>query len=300
MWKTARRILAAILILILALLGLLAGSVIVDGLGAGARLEAVTNTRLPGVGGPDVRAYVARPATPGPHPAVILIHEFWGLNESITEKADLLAEAGYFVVAPDVFRGSATGYIPRAIYQVVSTPAEQVNADLDTVFAWLAAQPDVAGRRVAIAGFCFGGRASLLYSLHNNRLAGTVIFYGGPVTDVERLRALPGPVLGIFGGADNSIPLDEVRAFEAGLEQAGVPHQITVYDGQPHAFVSSVEGIKAGGAQGRAWDEMLTFLQATLKDDDAVRRDVSPVRAGDVFGWAAALRLAFSHLDHLR
>lgn len=300
MWKTARRILAAILIVVLALIGLLAGSILMDGFGAGARLEAVTNTRLPGVGGPDVRAYVARPTTPGPHPAVIMIHEFWGLNESMTQKADLLAEAGYLVIAPDVFRGSSTGYIPRAIYQVVSTPAAQVNADLDTVFAWLAAQPEVAVDRVAIAGFCFGGRTSLLYSLHNSRLAGTVIFYGGPVTDVERLRALPGPVLGIFGGADNSIPLDEVRAFEAGLEQAGVPHQITIYDGQPHAFVSSVDGIRAGGAQGQAWDEMLTFLQATLGDDAAQRRAVTSVRADDAFGWAAALRLAFSHLGHPR
>ncbi len=90
-----------------------------------------------------------------------MIHELWGLNESIISLADLLAKDGYLVIAPDTFRGSTTGWLPRAIFQVISTRPENVNADLDSVYAWLESQPDVDSGRIAIAGFCYGGRTSL-------------------------------------------------------------------------------------------------------------------------------------------
>jgi len=209
----------------------LVGSIAIDTLVDSGRLDSVTNTAIPGVnGGPDVRAYVAKPEGDGPFPTVIMIHEFFGLNESIVSKADLLAQEGYLVIAPDTFRGSTTAWIPRAIYQVITTKQENINADLDSVYAWLESQSDVAQDRVGVAGFCYGGRASLLYSLHNNKLAATVIFYGSSETDPAVLKNLPGPVLGIFGGADQSIPLTEVDAFEKGLEAAGIPNQITVYE----------------------------------------------------------------------
>ncbi len=296
MGKLIRRILVGVLAAVAALIVFLAGSVLVDRLLGGGRLDAVTNVRIANTAGPEVRAYLARPAGPGPHPAVIMIHEWWGLNQDIRQKADLLAQAGYVVVAPDAFRGSTTGWVPTAIYQVIGNPAEQVNADLDAVFAWLAAQPEVRSDRIAIMGFCFGGRTSLLFSLHNPGLAATAVFYGGPVTDAERLKSLPGPVLGIFGGADGSIPLADVDAFETALARAGVENQISVYDGQPHAFVSSVEAIQAGGAPGRAWDELLGFLEQTLKGDAVAARPTEPARADDPFGWSYLMRLAWSHV----
>jgi carboxymethylenebutenolidase len=265
--KTFRRILVGILAVILAFIVFLVGSVAVDFAVGGSRLDAVTNTLIPGAnGGPDVRAYVAKPQGEGPFPTVIMIHEFFGMNESIVGKADLLAQEGYYVIAPDTFRGSTTAWIPRAIYQVITTKPEAVNADLDSVYAWLASQADVDAGRIAILGFCYGGRTSLVYSLHNNQLAATVVFYGSPETDPQVLKSLPGPVLGIFGGADQSIPVEEVTAFDAALTEAGVPHEITVYDGQPHAFVHDAAGILAGGAQGEAWSQMLAFLDANLKN----------------------------------
>ncbi|MBP7693068.1 MAG: dienelactone hydrolase family protein, partial [Anaerolineales bacterium] len=138
-----------------------------DGLGAAQRLAAVSNVTIPNAAGPTVKAYVARPAGAGPYPVVIMLHEFYGLTASIKAKADWLAAEGYLVVAPDLFRGSTTDYIPRAIYHVISTPAEQVNDDLDAVLAWAAAQPEARPDQIVVAGFCFGGRSALLYSLHN-------------------------------------------------------------------------------------------------------------------------------------
>jgi len=294
--KIFKRVLIGVLYLILALVVFLVGSVVVDYIVGGGRLEKVTNTTIPGAnGGPDVRAYVVKPQGDGPFPTVIMIHEFFGLNESIVSKADLLAEQGYLVIAPDTFRGSTTMWIPRAIYQVISTKPENVNVDLDSVYAWLESQPDVDSNRIAIAGFCYGGRTSLVYSLHNNRLAATVVFYGSPETDPNVLKALPGPVLGIFGGADQSIPTEQVNAFDAALSDAGVTHEITIYDGQPHAFVHDAEGIKAGGAQGEAWSQMLAFLDKNLKNKSTLKNDpaLSDYRAP--FAWTYYVMLVYEH-----
>jgi carboxymethylenebutenolidase len=294
--KIVIKVLKGLLYIVVGFIVFLFGSIAIDGLIGGGRIAKVTNTTIPGINsGPDVRAYVAKPNGEGPFPTVIMIHEFFGLNESIVSKADLLAQEGYLVVAPDTFRGSTTTWIPRAIYQVISTKPENVNADLDSVYAWLEAQADVDTSRTAIAGFCYGGRTSLVYSLHNSKLAATVIFYGSLETDVEALKTLPGPVLGIFGGADQSIPLDEVKAFESGLETAGIPHQITVYDGQPHAFVHDAEGIKAGGAQGDAWTEMLVFLEANLKNKTAHNNSRTSLAYEPAFAWKYYVMLVYEH-----
>jgi carboxymethylenebutenolidase len=294
--KLIKRVLVVLLVLLAMFVVFLVGSVAIDYVLGGDRLAEVTNTAIPGRnGGPDVRAYVANPEGDGPFPTVIMIHEFWGLNASIVSKADLLAQEGYLVVAPDTFRGSTTAWIPRAIYQVISTRSENVNADLDSVYAWLKTQPDVDANKIAIAGFCYGGRTSLTYSLHNNQLAATVIFYGSPETDPEILRTLPGPVLGIFGGADQSIPVADVNAFDTALTQAGVPHEITIYENQPHAFVRDADGIKAGGAQGKAWNQMLVFLDANLKNRSTQASPSARVEYRAPFAWKYYARLVYEH-----
>jgi len=285
-------------VLVLALLA----SIPIAGIGAERRVAQVANTTIPGTNGqPDVQAYVAVPpgaSSTEPASAVIMVHEFWGLNTDIAEKADLLAQEGYVVVAPDVFRGSTTSWIPRAIYQVSSTPAEEIVADLDSVRAWIGQQELVDNDRVAIVGFCFGGRSAMLYSLHNPTLNGTVVFYGNPPLDPGRLRALQGPVLGIFGGADESIPLKDVKAFEAALTQAGVESTVTVYPDQPHAFVDSVESIQAGGAQGEAWAEMVDFLGQAFAGKERSALPPGPQAADDRLSWQYLLRLGLSHMGH--
>jgi carboxymethylenebutenolidase len=294
--KTITRITLGLLALLLIFVLLLGGSILVDAATGGERLAAVTNTTIPGQqGGPDVAAYIARPAGEGPFPVVIMIHEFYGLNESIVGKAEGLAEEGYLVIAPDTFRGSTTAWIPRAIYQVITTRSEQVNQDLDSVYAWIAGQPELDTRRTGVLGFCYGGRAALVYSLHNPGLAATVIFYGSPETDPQVLQALPGPVLGIFGEADSSIPLEEVQAFEAALEQAGVPNQISIYEDQPHAFLTSMEAIRAGGVQGQAWAEMVAFLEAHLKQGGTSSPSESGTEYNPPFAWGYYARLVYEH-----
>jgi carboxymethylenebutenolidase len=290
-----KRIGLGILVVVLSLIIITAISIPVDGLIGGGRIDSATNVAIPGKnGGPDVKAFVAKPEGPGPFPVVIMIHEFFGLNESIVGKAEGLAEQGYFVIAPDTFRGSTTSWIPRAIYQVITNSPEHVNTDLDSVFAWLETQPEVDPNRIGIAGFCYGGRTSLLYSLHNENIAATVVFYGSPVTDPEVLKSLPGPVLGIFGGADMTITETDVKAFEAGLKEARIPNEITIYEGQPHAFVTDMESIRAGGVQSEAWNQMLEFFEKNLKNNDSTHQ-VSPLAYEPAFPWHYYAMLLYEH-----
>jgi len=293
--KNVRRVFLGLLSIVILLAVLLIGSIAVDFILGAGRVEKITNTSISGLNGtPAVRAYVAKPDGAGPFPVVIMIHEFFGLNESIIGKADGLAAEGYLVIAPDTFRGSTTAWIPRAIYQVISAKPEQVNADLDSIYAWLESQPAVDSSRIAVVGFCYGGRTALVYSLHNNKLAASVVFYGSPETDPTVLKNLPGPILGIFGGADQSIPVEDVKTFETALTQAGVEHEISIYPDQPHAFIEDMASIRAGGAQGQAWAQMLKFLDANLNQTGASKTGRASAYLPD-FDWQYYLWLAYEH-----
>lgn len=300
--KILKRIGLGLLILVLTLVVFLFGSIIVDGFFSQGRVGPLTNMSVTAADGTEIRAYLARPEGAGPFPAVIMIHEFYGLRPEILGKAEALADEGYVVIAPNLFRSGTTNWIPRAIYQVITADTAQIDADTEAVYQWLATQPDVLADRIAIMGFCFGGGTALRYSLSNNQLAATAVFYGQPITDPTKLKALSGPVLGIFGGADQSIGLDEVEALRQGLETASVPNEITVYEGQPHAFVQSMAEIAKGGPQQQAWNQLLAFLNQNLKEGvgAAPAEPLSYAEAGQ--GESSLLylwRLAWSHLGHM-
>ena len=295
MGKWLKRIGKVMLVLVLALLAFVGGSILIEGALGSGRIDSLTNTRIANPGGPEVRAYIARPSTPGPHPAVIMIHEFWGLKQDIVGKAEALSKEGYVVVAPDLFRGSSTGSLVRAIFQTASTPMPQVDGDLDAVFTWLATQPDVKPDRIAVLGFCFGGGASLRYSVNTGKPAATILFYGTPISDKARLKNLSGPVLGIFGGADGSIPVARVQEMEVSLKDAGVKNEIKIYDGQPHAFVTSMEEINKGGPQQQAWNQLLAFLKQSLQTSAMPMHNAVLVSSSDAMDWEYIVRLAWSH-----
>lgn len=297
-----KRIGLGLLIAIVVALVLLVASVVVEGIRGPGRLDGLTNMEVTAADGAQVPAYLARPAGDGPFPAVILLHEFYGLRPEILGKAEALADEGYVVIAPNVFRSGTSNWIPRAIFNVITADTGQIDGDVDAAFRWLAAQPEVDPERIAVMGFCFGGGTALRYSVSNGDLAATAIFYGQIIADPEKLAAISGPVLGVFGGADQSIPLDEVAAFRQGLEAAGVPHQVTVYEGQPHAFVGSVEEIAAGGAQQEAWQQLLAFLEQNLQDEGSGLRGVPAAesqRLPGIISWRYLFWLAVGHMMHM-
>jgi carboxymethylenebutenolidase len=262
--RILRRVSIGVGLALLAAVGALALSVVVDRWSTGDRVEALTNVALAGPAGP-LHAYVARPSVgTGPWPLVVMIHEFWGLNEAVVGKADLLATEGYLVVAPDLMRGASTRWLPSAIWQTVRTSDERVRSDLDAVLAAFGADADADATRLAVMGFCFGGTMSMRYALERPEVAVTGVFYGNVPDDVEAMRRLGGPVLGVFGAEDGMIPLGEVEAFERALEAAGVAHEVRVFDGVGHAFVTDVEGIESDPVQAEAWRLLVDFLRRHL------------------------------------
>jgi carboxymethylenebutenolidase len=234
------------------------------------RVAALTNAVADGA--TPVAVYLARPAeNDGPLPVVIMIHEFWGLNEALLSKADLLAADGYLVVAPDTLRGTTTGWLPKALWHTLSTPDERVVADLDAVVAWLRARDDVDPDRIVVMGFCYGGGKALAYALARPGVpAGTAVFYGDLSEDADALARLAGPVLGVFGEADTLVTPAEVDGFERALRQAGVDHTLLRFDDVGHAFVTSAEGIAGDPTQAAAWGAWLAWLH-----------EVTPVQAGE-------------------
>jgi carboxymethylenebutenolidase len=258
--RALRRTLVVVAVLLALLTFGLVLSVPLDRALSRGAVERLATATVPGPDGP-LHVYVARPAdAEGPLPLVVMIHEFWGLDEATIGKAELLARDGYVVVAPDLMRGASTRWLPTAIWQTIRTPDERVRADLDAVVAAFASEGGVDGERLAVMGFCFGGRHALQYALARPQVRVTGVFYGNVGDDVAALRQLGGPVLGVFGADDGSIPLAEVRAFERALVAAGVEHEVHVFDGVGHAFVEGPDAIARDPVQGEAWELLRSFL----------------------------------------
>jgi len=264
--KWIKRLLLALLALFAGFFLLLAGFIIVDGLTSQGSSE-LANVSYTDANGNELHGYLAVPDGSGPHPAVLLIHEWWGMNESITIMAEALAEEGYVVLAADGYRGKVTSQLPRALWLRLTTPEEQVFSDLDTGLAYLRNLENVDTERVASMGFCFGGGHSLQLGLRQSEnLALTVIYYGSLVTDPDLLRPLTAaqPVLGVFAEEDQTIFVEEVLEFEAALNSLDIDNQITIYPNVGHGFVTETN-FNQPGIAGDAWQEAVDFLADNLK-----------------------------------
>lgn len=241
--------------------------------------QATPNVTYAGPDGLTLNGYLALPDTArtgsvgNQLPAVLMIHEWWGLNQDVTLLADALAAEGFVVLAPDAFRGGFASTVPQAILMNRSTPVEQIYADLDAALAFLMGHDRVDRARVATMGFCFGGRQSMHLGTRTEGLAAVITLYGsGLITDPAQLGRMAdnAPVLGIFGEDDSSIPLRDVEGFGLALSQIGARHTISIYPGVGHAFVKS-SNHQDDDAPGRAWREVIDFLNREVKNREADR-----------------------------
>ena len=226
-----------------------------------------TNVSFTSADGTEIEGFLAVPEGEGPFPAVMMIHEWWGLNQDVVIMARALSQEGYAVLAPDALRGELATSVPGAIALNSRTPDEQIHADMDAALEFLRNHEAVDASRVATMGFCFGGRHSMRLGIRSSGLAAVVTLYGSSlVTDPAELgnMAENGPVLGVFGEEDGSIPLSEVEAFDQALDEIGAEHTITIYPEVGHAFVKS-STYRNDGAAGEAWDEVTAFLADALQ-----------------------------------
>lgn len=215
------------------------------------------------VGDAKVSCYLAHPKGEGPWPGLILVHEWWGLNDWVKGQADRFAREGYCALAVDLYRGERATDAEMAHQLMRGLADERAMADLKAAFDHLSKQDFTKGKPIGVIGWCMGGGFALKLAVEEPRLACTVVCYGRPVLDVEQLKKIKGPLLGIWGAEDRGI---DVESFKKALEKAGTRADHHVYPGAGHAFLNETNerGYHKEQAE-KAWKEIDAFLARELK-----------------------------------
>ena len=204
-------------------------------------------------------------------PGVVMIHEWWGLNENIKDMANLLARQGFVVLAADLYKGQVANTPERAmeLVQMVRNNQNVSVNNLQSAVNYLSSLPNVNSSKIASLGWCFGGGQSLQLALNSKEhpLAATILYYGTPlVTEKASLSKIKWPVLGIFGDKDQSIPVEEINQFRSSLDQSGVTNEIHIYNGVGHAFANPSGDNFAPKETEDAWQKTLSFLKKYVVD----------------------------------
>ncbi|MCL2639806.1 MAG: dienelactone hydrolase family protein [Phycisphaerales bacterium] len=231
-------------------------------------------TRKASDGKTDVRLYFAHPRSLNrlrPAAGLVIIQEWWGVNDDIQERVREFAQRGYYAVAPDLYRGKATDDPAEAkkLHDAMNNAAAMM--DMKTALKLLDEEADkglVDSNRIAAVGWCMGGEQSLLLSLSDPRIKATAIFYGPLVTDPQQLKKLQGPVLGIFGNNDKAPSPEDVERFKNALKSAGKT-DVTIFqfDNVGHAFASRAAakmGLYNEEKSKEAWSKLWAWMDQKL------------------------------------
>jgi carboxymethylenebutenolidase len=225
-----------------------------------------------------VQAYLVRPQKAGTYPGVVVIHEWWGLNDQIKRVADRIAEEGYMAIAPDLYRGKL-GTDAGLAHELMRGLNETWAVDVVTGAVGQLRGIEVRERRggpapatrmaVGTLGFCMGGRISLATALAGADVQATVMYYGSVETSKDALKPLDVPLLGIYGNEDRGIPLDQIRAFEAALKESGKDATVLVYPGVGHAFFNEDRPSYDAEAAKDSWERTKMFFRKNLTPEAA-------------------------------
>ena len=222
----------------------------------------------------DLPAFHAMPAEGGPFPAILVVQEIFGVHEHIKDVCRRFAKLGYLAVAPELYARqgdvSTLSDIEDIRKIVAKVPDEQVMADLDAAAAWIRASGKANVEKLGITGFCWGGRIVWLYAAHSRQVQAGVAWYGRlagkasdlqPVHPVDIARDLKAPVLGLYGGSDQGIPLETVDQMKNALKAAGSPSTIVVYPDAPHAFFADYRPSYRQEAAEDGWRRLLAWFK---------------------------------------
>jgi len=211
--------------------------------------------------------YLAVPEGEGPFPALVIIHEWNGLVDRVRQMADDFAAEGYVTLAADLYQGRTGSNRDEnmALVQETRGDMDTVISNLDAAVAFLKAREDVTGR-VGAMGWCFGGGIALSYGLDGAEHEATAIFYGQLIDDPAQLATIDHEVYGTFAEMDSGIPPENVRAFEAALDSAGVEHDLHIYDAVNHGFWLRVDEEPETRTEPArdAWVRLKDYLSRTL------------------------------------
>jgi carboxymethylenebutenolidase len=217
---------------------------------------------------PAATGYLAVPAGEGPFPALILIHEWNGLNDRVRQVADAMAREGYIALAADLYSGrtGSTREENMALVNEVRGDMPTVINNLNAAVQYLRARDDVTGK-VATMGWCFGGGIALSYALGGAQHDGTAVFYGQiATTDPDSLEHMHHGFYGTYAGQDRGIPPERVHEFVQALRAAGIPNDVHIYDGVGHGFwlwVDQDPDAREAPALD-AWQRLKRYLKQTI------------------------------------
>jgi carboxymethylenebutenolidase len=222
-------------------------------------------------GDEEIAGFLVQPEGKGPFPAVVVIQEWWGLNDWIKENAKRLASKGFVALAPDLYRGKVATEMKTASSLAKGLPSDRALRDLKASVQVLASLPNVDKNRIGSIGWCMGGGYSLQLALADPRVKACVICYGRVINDAEKLKNLKAKVIGIFGVEDKGIPAAGVREFEATLKKVGGKTEaFHIFNGAGHGFMRKGTDALPNAAyretQAReAWEIIEGFLVRNLK-----------------------------------
>ncbi len=213
-----------------------------------------------------VNAVMYTPQGKGPFPALVVIHEWWGLNDWVKEQASKLADQGYVTLAVDLYRGKVATTPDEAHEIMRGVPEDRANRDLLAATSYLRTQKNIVPNRVGSIGWCWGGGYSLNLALNDPKLKVAVINYGHLATDDASLKKINAAMLGIFGGQDRGILPADVNKFEAQLKALGKTAEIHIFPDAGHGFENPMnkQTYRAEDAA-QAWKLTVDFLAKNLK-----------------------------------
>jgi carboxymethylenebutenolidase len=218
----------------------------------------------PGPAGAELMGYLARPDdTDEALPAIIVIQEWWGLNEHIRDVTRRIAREGFVALAPDLYDGQVTTEPDEARKLVIELDMMAAVREIGAAIDYALQQDYASGSEAGIVGFCMGGRLVLRTVAADEDVGAAVAFYGSPLTPEEAPEA-NAPVLGLYGSEDQSIPVEEVRQMEEAFAEAGITHEIQVYEGAGHAFFNDTRDSYDEDAAADAWPRTLEWFRTHL------------------------------------
>lgn len=210
--------------------------------------------------------YLAKPAGTGPFPGVIVIQEWWGLEEHIKDVARRFAAEGFVALAPDLYHGSVATEPDEARKLVMAMQLDVAMRDIQGGIEYLKALSEVGPKKVGVIGFCMGGSLTLRAAVRSADVGAAAPFYAGQVDqvtgDVAQIQA---PVFAAFGADDGGIPLEKVELFDQALKQAGKQAEVKVYQGAPHSFFNDTRDSYRPDAAADAWQNVLSLFRSSLK-----------------------------------
>ena len=209
--------------------------------------------------------YLARSSAGEPQPAVVVIQEWWGLNDHIKDVVNRFAQEGFVALAPDLYHGVVASEPDEARKLVMELDMAEAVREIQRAIAFLQEQEDyVAGPKVGVVGFCMGGGLALQTGLAEEDLGAVVAFYGQPLKS-DQVAQVKAPILGLYGAADQGIPVADVEAMGAALEEAGIENEIQVYEGAGHAFFNDTAPSYNADAAADAWPRTLEWFHKDRK-----------------------------------